>query len=580
LSKPDSTPKSGRRSRARVITAGVVGGLFALVGVGYVAGYAMAGDNVPSKTTVAGVQVGGVSAEQALDLLRDGLEPKAEAPITLTAGDESTTLDPADAGLAIDYEATIAKLGAGRSWAPTDIWQVLTGGGSVDPVVQVDDAALASAVKTAATTLDATARDATITLDGVEIVTTDAVQGVAVDQAATADALRTSWLTTTTVDAPTVVTEPSVTTDEVKALATDTLAPALSGPITLTTDKGKVTLSPAMIAKATTITSEDGLVSAETSPAKLWDAAQDQIDDLTFTEGRDATWKLVSGSPTVVPSSDGQGISEDEFTKQVTALLTSTTGRTAKLATVKSPAGFTTAMAKKLGVKEVTGEFTTYFPYAEYRNNNLSRAAASINNAFLRPGEIFSLNDTLGQRTAANGYMDGWVIVGNQLQKEVGGGVSQSATTTFNAAFFAGLKDVEHHPHSLYFDRYPAGREATVYYGSLDLRFQNDTPYGVLMQAYVKKASPGGRGSITVRVWSTRVYDVKSSDLVKSNFTTGVTVRNDSLKCHAQSADQGFDVNYSRLFYKAGSLVRTEKFFWRYKPTDAVICTNPNASDG
>lgn len=335
-------------------------------------------------------------------------------------------LDPADAGLAIDYEATIAKLGAGRSWAPTDIRQVLTGGGSVDPVVQVDDAALASAVKTAATTLDATARDATITPDGAEIVTTDAVDGVAVDQAATADALRTSWLTTTTVDAPTVVTEPAVTTDEVKTLAADTLTPALSGPITFTTDKGKVTLTPEMIAKATTITSRDGLVTAETSPAKLWDAAQDQIDDLDFTDGRDATWKLVNGSPTVVPSSDGQGISEDEFTKQVTALLTSTTGRTAKLATVSPLAGFTTAMAKKLGVKEVTGEFTTYFPYAEYRNNNL-RAAASINNSFLRPGEIFSLNDTLGQRTAANGYMDGWVIVGNQLQKEVGGGAPRRA---------------------------------------------------------------------------------------------------------------------------------------------------------
>ncbi|HSN43434.1 MAG TPA: VanW family protein, partial [Propionibacteriaceae bacterium] len=429
-------------------------------------------------------------------------------------------------------------------------------------------------------TFETEGKDATLKLDGTKVVTTESVQGASLDQTAAADAVRSAWMTTTTVDAPVVATDPAITTADVTAVVEKTLKPALSGDITLTTDKGNLTLDPEMIADATTITIKDGVVTAATSTEKLWEAAQDELADHDFTPAKNASWRLVNGKPQVVPSQDGTSVSKDEFAEKVPALLTSTTARTAKLATVKSPATLTTAQAAKLGVKEVTGEFTTYFPYAEYRNNNLSRAAASINNTFLEPGEIFSLNGTLGQRTAANGYIDGWVIVGNQLQKEVGGGVSQSATTTFNAAFFAGLKDIEHHPHSLYFDRYPAGREATVYYGSLDLRFQNDTPYGVLMQAYVKKASPGNSGSITVRVWSTKVYDVRSSSLAKSNFTTGRTVESDSLKCHAQSASQGFDVNYSRLFYKSGSLVRSEKFFWRYRPTDRIVCTNPDATDG
>ena len=57
------------------------------------------------------------------------------------------------------------------------------------------------------------------------------------------------------------------------------------------------------------------------------------------------------------------------------------------------------------------------------------------------------------------------------------------ATTTFNAMFFAGLEDIEHKPHSFYIDRYPVGREATVAWGSVDLQFRNDTPYGVLIEA-------------------------------------------------------------------------------------------------
>ena len=106
----------------------------------------------------------------------------------------------------------------------------------------------------------------------------------------------------------------------------------------------------------------------------------------------------------------------------------------------------------------MSGEFTTSFPYAEYRNINIGRAAELINNTLLKPGETFSLNRIVGERTAANGFTEGYVIKGG-IEKDLGGGVSQSATTTFNAMFFAGLKDIQHRPHTLYINRYPAGRE-------------------------------------------------------------------------------------------------------------------------
>ena len=264
----------------------------------------------------------------------------------------------------------------------------------------------------------------------------------------------------------------------------------------------------------------------------------------------------------------------EELKKAVEPALTeSGAGRTVSVELSGAKAKFSTADAKKLGVKQVTGEFTTYFPYLPYRNINIGRAAELINGTLLKPGDTFSLNGIVGERTAANGFTEGFIIKGGKFKKELGGGVSQSATTTFNAMFFAGLKDIQHQPHTLYIDRYPAGREATVAWPSLDLKFQNDTEYGVLVQAYIVKGTPSRQGSITVKMWSTKTYDkITSSALARSNFTTGRDIKDDSSDCEPMTPVQGFTVNYQRLFSNDGKVVKRENFAWRYAPTDRVRC--------
>jgi vancomycin resistance protein YoaR len=285
--------------------------------------------------------------------------------------------------------------------------------------------------------------------------------------------------------------------------------------------------------------------------------------------------RLVDRRPKVVAAVNGTEVAADDLQRAVEPALTKKgSGRTVKVELSGAKAKFSTEAARKLGVERVTGQFTTYFPYASYRNINIGRAAELINNTLLKPGETFSLNRTLRERTVANGFTEGYVIKGGRFEKDLGGGVSQSATTTFNAMFFAGLKDIQHRPHTLYIDRYPAGREATVHWPTLDLKFQNDTKYGVLVQAYRVKASPGRKGSITVRMWSTKTYDkVVATDPVRSNVTTGRDVEDDSPKCEPQSPVPGFDVRYSRLFYNDGTVVKRENFFWRYAPTNRVKCT-------
>lgn len=568
-------PSKRRNNTGKFVAAGL-GSIVALAGAAYVAGYAMAGENVPSNTTVNGVAVGGVAPERAVEKLREAMSAKAEAPIEVSQATpaKKATIKPTDAGMRIDYEATIEQAGAGRSWQPEHIWRVLRGGGEIKPVLERDATKLKAAVAAAAPTFATKGSDASVKIVDAKPVLSESTNSVALDVDKTAAAVDAAWLKTTKVEAVTTTTEPELTTAEAKKLVDETLAPTLSGPVTVKVGDKKLVLTTEQIAAATTVTAKDGAISAATDAKKLWAVVDKQQGTLGLGAPQNARITLSGGKPAVVPSKDGQALDQQKFLDAVPKALTASgTQRVVDVPVTKKEADLTTAEAQKLGVKEVTGEFTTYFPYAEYRNINLSLAAASINNSFVRPGEVFSLNNALGPKGPGSGYVDGWVISGDRMKKENAGGVSQSGTTVFNAGFFAGLEDVEHHPHTMYFERYPAGREATLYYGHLDVKFRNDTPYGVLLQSYVNKAAPGQKGSITVKVWSTKVYDkVESSELRKSNFTSGRTIHSKDPECHAQSPSQGFTVNYERLFYKGGKLVKTEPFKWTYSPTDEIIC--------
>ena len=151
------------------------------------------------------------------------------------------------------------------------------------------------------------------------------------------------------------------------------------------------------------------------------------------------------------------------------------------------------------------------------------------------------------------------------------------ATTTFNAMYFAGLKDIEHKPHSVYIDRYPEGREATVAWGSVDLRFQNDTPYGVLVHATVQPGSGSSKGVVTVSMYSTKTWDITSKTSPRYNFRAPATRTLTTADCLPAVGYGGFDVDVTRYFHKPGvaAVERTEKFHTSYIASDNVKCEKP-----
>jgi len=292
----------------------------------------------------------------------------------------------------------------------------------------------------------------------------------------------------------------------------------------------------------------------------------------------DASVALVDGRPTVIPAKPGVSYRRADVAATFLDLIQKPEGkRRAKVESKVAEPDFTTKDARALKIREKVSTFTTYYPYAEYRNVNIGRAAQLVNGTVLKPGDTFSLNGVVGERTRKNGFTEGFIISNGIFKQDLGGGVSQMATTTFNAMFFAGLKDIQHKPHSFYIDRYPVGREATVAWPSVDLKFENDTPYGVLVEAKVTPANASSQGVVTVSMWSTKYWDIATKTGDRYNFTEPATRTLRTEECYPNTGYGGFDIDVWRYFRKAGSsdLVRTEKFHTTYTPSDTVICKPP-----
>lgn len=562
------------RRRAVLMGGGVVAVLAGLYGVGY----AMTGDTLPRNATVQGVAIGGMTVDAAVAKLETDLATSAVASLTIHAGGESVTRTPAELGLSVDYRASVLQAGGVKSWDPRRIWAQVTGGGAHDAVVNQDVARTTEEIKVLAGLADREASNAVIVLDGTKASVKESVDGIKVDVDAATATVKDRYLDATRIDADATVTAPDITTDEAREAVTTVVTPALSAPVKLTVSGKKLDITPAMIAAALTFETKDSKVAVSLDGAVLNDQLRPAMAKLGFNTPKDASFTFVNGRPKVVPSQPGIGIEPTKLVETVSAAMVKTSDRSGEATVVQQEASFTTAQAEAMGIKEVTGEFTTYFPATAYRITNIGKSAGLVNGVFLKPGDVFSMNKVLGPRTLARGWAAGGAIDGGKVVERMGGGISQTTTTTFNAIFFAGLEDIYHKPHSLYFSRYPMGREATLDWVSVDMKFRNNTKYGVLMQAYTNNPPVGGKGSITVKVWSTKVYDVKASAPVRSNIRQpGPTIQDNSAVCTPQSAMSGFTVTYNRLFYQNGKLVKTEPFKWTCNSLQPRVCTNPNA---
>ncbi len=142
----------------------------------------------------------------------------------------------------------------------------------------------------------------------------------------------------------------------------------------------------------------------------------------------------------------------------------------------------TTAQAEALGVRGLVSSFTTRHPCCQPRVSNIHRIADILDGTVVLPGETVSVNALVGPRTLKAGFVPAPTIEEGEMVDSIGGGISQFATTFFNALFHGGYDIIERQPHSYWFPRYPMGHEATLSWPKPDIIFKNDTAAGLLIK--------------------------------------------------------------------------------------------------
>ena len=549
----------------RRLTLLLLGGGFGALVLAYLIALIGAGNGVPNDTRVLGIDIGGMSASQAEQRLREEVPGRLADTLTVTAGDDQFRLDPAEAGLSIDYRATVEA--AGRVGInPFTLIGGMLGEHRVDPVVDVNDAALAPAVLAMARETDVKPREGSIRFEAGEAIPVKPRDGSAIDQAATKARIETVFgQGAATVAAVVAVSKPTIGAAEV-ARAMDELAkPAVSGPVTVSVAGHQVQVGPVTLAKYLSMRPGDGKLQLVVAPNSLYRELDSQLARYE-DPAKDATFRIVGGRPRVVPAVSGREVQPAELAAAVTAALTKTgADRVAEVALRTAQPELTTTEARALGVVQKISSWTTNFPYAAYRAHNIGQASRYLTDTLVLPGKEFSLNQTVGERTEERGFVAGIIIGGSgNFDKDLGGGVSAVATTTFNAVFYAGLRDLEHHPHSFWIPRYPKGTEATVFWGSKDLRFLNDSGHGVFITATSTNTS------VTVTFWGTKVYDISRVEGSEYNVKPYETEKKH--ECVPQDGMRGFDIDVWRVFKQNGAELKREKFHTHYVPATKITC--------
>jgi vancomycin resistance protein YoaR len=246
-----------------------------------------------------------------------------------------------------------------------------------------------------------------------------------------------------------------------------------------------------------------------------------------------------AGAVQVDPGTPGTACCTPESGQRVAdALLTETDQVAVDLREIPDP--HDEVWASELGIGAMVSEFTTRHAAGQSRVTNIQRMADIVRGTVIEPGELFSLNEAVGKRTREKGFVGGGVIYNGEFTNDIGGGVSQFATTLFNAAWFGGLDFEEYQAHTIYISRYPYGREATVSWPAPDLKIRNTTPHGILIWPSYDS------GSITVRLYSTPFVSVEQTGQYTSRGSSWCSVTTERTRTYAdgQSAVDNTTASY------------------------------------
>ncbi len=470
-------------SRLAILAAGA---LVIALALGLI--YAGSPDKLAGGTRIAGIDVGGLTPADARRLLEQRSARLASVPVVFTFGAQDFPITPRRLGVSVDWAAAVQlaqQQGAGFGFVrgyrrleleffPQDLV----------PPIRAYDAALDYQLQLLAQKVNRPHREARLVRRGLHITIQAGATGHSLNVAAARRLMVRSLASfvRSPVTLPVRIDAPNVTVASLTA-SQRTASRVISAPVTLVAGPTRLKIPRWRLAKLLDLSSLRFTGSAA-------DAFFARLEKQVDTPPKDADFAISSdGSAHVVPGQPGLGLDVPQSAARVLAAASRVANRTATLALTEQQPERTTAIAQAMGITGTVGSYETFYGGIANRIHNVQLVAHLVDHKFIAPGATFSFNDTTGERSAAKGFLEAPVIVNGEVQTGLGGGVCQVSTTVFNAAYEAGLPITSRTNHALYISHYPLGRDATVDYPGVDLKFVNDTRHWLLLRTYVGSSS-------------------------------------------------------------------------------------------
>ena len=492
---------------------------------GTVLGLAFAGspERLPAGTEIAGVDVSGLTAGEARALLERKSKDLSNDPVVFTAEGKSWRVKPSAVVVDVDWGAAVqAAQRQGQGFGPLRGLKrlgVRVFGGEVAPTSRVYQYAVDAYVGRFARRVDRPRVEPSLKLNGYEASIVPGRNGRVIDHAA-AEKVLVQGLTSLSrrpVPLPLTIDRTHLTTRdlagaEVKA---DT---ALSAPADIVYGPGGWHLSQRKIARLLALPKkgETDLQLAGPQANRFFANLRKRVNHAP----KDARFSIGAGNVVrVVPAQAGRKLDQEVTTRNIMAALLSSSNRKADLKVVTAAPERTTSDAKAMGITGLVGAYETFYGGVANRIHNVQLVAHLIDDHYIAPNETFSFNATTGERSEDKGFLEAPVIINGELKTGLGGGVCQVSTTTFNAAYEAGLSITDRTNHALYISHYPLGRDATVNYPDTDLKFVNDTGHWLWIRTFV------GSSSLTVALYGTPQNRKVESEVAPLEVTGSIPVK-------------------------------------------------------
>ena len=556
--------------------------------------------------SVAGIDLSGLDQTQAVERLTLGTNYLSNGKIVFQDQGKVWVATPAELGLVLDAQSSaLAAYNIGRSSnllaRPFERLSAWYGGQQLPMLMIYDQRKAQDYLNLIAAEINRPTIEASLSMQGLEIVTIPGQVGRQVDLAATLAPLEGQLRSMIDGMLPIVVTEtpPAVLDASQQA---ELARQILSAPLVLQIpnaaagDPGPWTIEPQQLASMLSIERASSTAGVQYQIGINNQALDAYLNALAPEIARGTqNARFIFNDEThllevIRPSAPGRSLDIPTAIREINQrLLAGEHAITLPIAIIQ-PEVSDTATGEQLGITGNVAVYTSYFRGSTTeRMQNIETAAANFHGLLVPPGATFSMADVMGDVSLDSGYAEAWIIFGGRTIKGVGGGVCQVSTTLFRTAFFAGYPIVERYQHAYRvgyyeqtargYDSSLAGLDATVFVPMVDFKFVNDRPYWLLMETYF---NPTAR-TLTWKFYSTddgRRVEWSTSgpqnviEPPEPQYEENPELAQGEIR-QVDWAAEGADVSVTRTIYKDGQVLFTDTFNTHYLPWRDVFQYGP-----